>query len=178
MHQEVLSLMVKESVQAIEKLEQQTITQKADIKLKMKDLQIAKLQEQIEYRDQVIEEAKRIMKEVGIDNELVDDRIVELEDIVYDHGSLFNPNQRDSSQLKNYSKYSPRRNSTIGYQQAPNQPNSRRQPYSINVQNYMDRNDRNNFNSNYSRSEQKQVYRLGSNGSQKGLPQVLYNQGR
>lgn len=120
MHQEVLSLMVKESVQAIEKLEQQTITQKSDIRLKMKELQIAKLQEQIEFRDQMIDEAKRIMKEMGINNELVDDRIIELDDIVYDHGSIFNPTQRDSSQLKNYSKYSPRRNSTISYQPAQN----------------------------------------------------------
>ena len=93
MHLEVLELMMKEQITVVEKMEQQTLTSKSDIKVKVKELQIAKLQEQIVYRDEIIEEAKRIIKDFGIENGLEDDRIVEVNDIIYDHGSIFNPGQ-------------------------------------------------------------------------------------
>jgi hypothetical protein len=47
-------------------------------------MQINKLKEQMIYRDELLDEARRILKVEGLGQEIEDDRIVALEDIIYD----------------------------------------------------------------------------------------------
>ena len=62
LHIEVLNLMMKESIQVVENLNQETKFTKAEVRLKLKDVQIEKLQEQINLRDSMLTEAKIVMQ--------------------------------------------------------------------------------------------------------------------
>lgn len=50
-----------------ENMELDTKYQKAEITLMIKEAQIDKLQEQIVYRDELIDEARRVLKSAGLD---------------------------------------------------------------------------------------------------------------
>jgi hypothetical protein len=70
-------------------------------------MQINKLKEQIIYRDELLDEARRIIKVEGLGHELEDDRIVALEDIIYDQPMAGLRGDRDNrehnnSQIRNY----------------------------------------------------------------------------
>jgi ribosomal protein L25 (general stress protein Ctc) len=88
MHLEILNLMMKESSKMIENLDFDTKFQKAEIKIKIKDMQINKLREQIMYRDELIEESRNIMEQADL-KELADNRILHLDQIIYDHHGVF-----------------------------------------------------------------------------------------
>ena len=47
-------------------------------------MQINKLREQIIFRDELIDEARQMLKSSGINRHLEDDRIVKMDDIIYD----------------------------------------------------------------------------------------------
>jgi|APSaa5957512535_1039671.scaffolds.fasta_scaffold82259_1 hypothetical protein len=75
----------------------------------IKDAQIDKLQEQIVYRDELIDEARRVLKSAGLDEGRVhDERISGIEEIVYDHKTIFDSGAGAAnrgggdSQLRNY----------------------------------------------------------------------------
>jgi hypothetical protein len=94
MHVEVLHLMLRESVCIVENMELDTKWQKSEIKLKIRDIQINKLKEQIMFRDDLIDEARKMMKSAGMNQDLEDERIVQIEDIIYDQPSA---GQRDNT---------------------------------------------------------------------------------
>jgi hypothetical protein len=52
------------------------------------------------YRDELLDEARRMMKSAGIDQELEDDRIAMVEDIIYDQPVY--AREPNSSQMRNY----------------------------------------------------------------------------
>jgi hypothetical protein len=47
-------------------------------------MQINKLKEQIIFRDELLDEARGMMKSAGLNQRLEDDRIVRVDDIIYD----------------------------------------------------------------------------------------------
>ena len=69
-------------------------------------MQINKLREQILFRDELIDEARQMMKSAGINRHLEDDRIVKMDDIIYDQPITTNlrgdGREQHSSQLRNY----------------------------------------------------------------------------
>ena len=100
MHVEILQLMLKESIQIVENIETNTKYQKDEIKLRIKDAQISKLKEQVMFRDELIEEAKRLIKTSGINQNLqVANRIVPLEDIIYENQVVVRGDDRANSGL-------------------------------------------------------------------------------
>ena len=62
MHVEVLHLMLRESIQVVENMDSDTRWQKGEVKIKIRDMQINKLKEQLVYRDELLDEARRMMK--------------------------------------------------------------------------------------------------------------------
>lgn len=109
MHIEVLQLMMNESITMIDNMEIDTKFQKAEIKIKIKDLQINKLMEQLKYRDEFIEESRQIMGQADL-KDIRDDRIIAIDQILYDN-SLFDSSARDERRGGNYVKKSSRINS-------------------------------------------------------------------
>ena len=100
MHVEILQLMLKESIQIVENIETNTKYKKDKIKLRIKDAQISKLKEQVMFRDELIEEAKRLIKTSGINQNLqVANRIVPLEDIIYENQVVVRGDDRANSGL-------------------------------------------------------------------------------
>ena len=92
--------MLKESIQIVENIETNTKYQKDEIKLRIKDAQISKLKEQVMFRDELIEEAKRLIKTSGINQNLqVANRIVPLEDIIYENQVVVRGDDRANSGL-------------------------------------------------------------------------------
>lgn len=89
MHLEILNLIMKESIQVVENLTTETRFQKAEIRLKVKDIQLAKLQEQVALRDKLLNEARQLMQDNG--KQLDDDKIMTLEQILYNSKYLFEP---------------------------------------------------------------------------------------
>lgn len=106
-HHELLGMMLRESVKIVENMELDTKYQKAEITLMIKDAQINKLQEQIVYRDELIDEARRVLKSAGLDEGRIrDERILGVEEIIYDHKTIFDPanaasHRGSDSQLRN-----------------------------------------------------------------------------
>lgn len=84
MHIEVLHLMLRESVQIVENMDSDTKWQRGEIKIKCRDMQINKLKEQIMFRDELIDEARQMLKSAGVNQRLEDDRIVRVDEIIYD----------------------------------------------------------------------------------------------
>lgn len=84
MHIEILHLMLRESIQIVENMDSETRWQKGEIKIKIRDIQINKLKEQLIFRDDLLDEARRMMKSAGMNQDLEDDRIIQVEDIIYD----------------------------------------------------------------------------------------------
>ena len=76
--------MLKESAQVIETMDMDTKWQKDEIRIKCRDMQIHKLKEQIIFRDELLEEARKMMKSAGVSQDLEDERIIPIADIVYD----------------------------------------------------------------------------------------------
>jgi len=70
MHIEVLHLMLRESVQIVENMDSDTKWQRGEIKIKCRDMQINKLKEQIIYRDELIDEARSMLKSAGMNQRL------------------------------------------------------------------------------------------------------------
>lgn len=69
--------------------------QKADLQLKIKDNQLTKLQEQIRVRDEMLVSAKRKFKIEGVEFDIEDPRLIQLEELIT-QGSLFPPIQSAS----------------------------------------------------------------------------------
>jgi len=68
-------------------------SQKMDVRMKFKDNQINLLKEQIIFRDEMIDEARRMLKSSGMNTEVLrDKRIIDVDDIIYD----FRDNQNGS----------------------------------------------------------------------------------
>lgn len=107
-HVEVLQLMMSESIKIVENMELDTKYQKAEIRLKIRDAQINKLQEQIVYRDELIDEARRALKSAGLEaNTLHDERILNVQEIIYDHKTIFDnggltSHRANDSRIGNY----------------------------------------------------------------------------
>lgn len=74
-------------------MEIDTKFQKAEIKIKIKDLQINKLKEQLMYRDEIIEESRAIMGQADL-KDIRDDRILQIDQIMYDQ-SVFDTNREN-----------------------------------------------------------------------------------
>ena len=89
-HVEVLAAMMKESIQAVENMDIDTKFQKAEIRNKIKDLQISKLVEQINYRDGLIDEARKIMNQADLNAEIADERIMHPDHLIHDNSEVFN----------------------------------------------------------------------------------------
>lgn len=64
---------------------------KAEIRLKVKDIQLSKLQEQLHLRDDLLNIARRAMNDNQNTQNLSDNRIMTIEQILYDSKHLFEP---------------------------------------------------------------------------------------
>ena len=77
--------MMGESKQIIENLELDTTNQKQEVRLKIKDAYINKLREQIVYRDDLLDEARRALKSAGGQSDGINDnRIIDVDNLLYD----------------------------------------------------------------------------------------------
>ena len=78
------------------------------MKLKIKDAFIHKLKEQIVFRDDLIDEARRMLKSAGAGSELNDNRVIDVDDLLYDpfdKRDRSNPRETEqSSRLRNYNQ--------------------------------------------------------------------------
>lgn len=83
-HLEVLQAMIRESIQVVENVELASKITKTEQKMKIKDAQIHKLREQIAFRDELLDEARRLMRQNGLKHHLEDRRISDLGDLHYD----------------------------------------------------------------------------------------------
>ena len=108
--------MMKESIQVVENVETSTLHQKTDVKLKIRDAQINRLKDQIVFRDDLLSEA-RTMLNTGEGSKLQDNRIVPIEDIIFESQILVLPpatviptsskiNQGSQSPGRNYGNHS------------------------------------------------------------------------
>ena len=84
MHIEVLQAMMRESIQVVENVELDGRVQKADYKHKVKEAQIGRLREQVVFRDELIDEARRMLRSAGVTQSLDDRRIVDINDLYHD----------------------------------------------------------------------------------------------
>jgi len=62
--------------------------QKADVQIKVKDIQLSKLHEQIKIRDEMLDNARRTMDHEGVEYELEDPRILTLQELLSDSSSF------------------------------------------------------------------------------------------
>ena len=84
MHIEVLQAMMRESIQVVENVELDGRIQKADYKLKVKEAQVVRLKEQVIFRDELIDEARRMLKSAGVMQSLDDRRIIDIGDLYHE----------------------------------------------------------------------------------------------
>ena len=103
-HIEVLQAMLRESIQVVENVEVDGKFQKGEIKLKIRDAQINKLKEQVIFRDELIDEARRMLKSAGVRQELDDRRIVDVEDMFYEGQVVVKDHQFDGNNVTGYNR--------------------------------------------------------------------------
>lgn len=84
MHIDVLQAMMRESIQVVENVELDGRVQKGDYKLKVKDAQIVRLKEQVVFRDELIDEARRMLRSAGVMQSLDDRRIIDIKDLYHE----------------------------------------------------------------------------------------------
>ena len=88
---EVLLHMMNEQIASIESIDQKRKEKKSENDLKVKELQLTRLQEQIMYRDKLLENARNTFEQEQLQSEQLEDpRIMSLEDMMADE-SLFPP---------------------------------------------------------------------------------------
>jgi len=71
---ELLGHILKENIILVENLDFQRKEQKADLQIKIKDMQVSKLSEQIKIRDEMLSNAKKKLEGTG--QEFEDPRII------------------------------------------------------------------------------------------------------
>lgn len=123
MHIEILNLMMKESIQVVENMNSETKFSKAEVRLKLKDVQIQKLQEQLQIRDGVINEAKKLVDRSELPGTVLrDDRIMTIDQVMYDNAYLYEPISKNKAGI-NSGKESPRKHNygEYGTKRAPAQ---------------------------------------------------------
>ena len=89
---EILQHIMRENTILVENLEFSRKEQKADLQLKVKENQLVKMHEQIRIRDEMLSQARRKFKIEGVDFDIEDPRLVQLDELVH-QGSLFPPIQ-------------------------------------------------------------------------------------
>ena len=144
MHLEVLQLMMKESIQIVENIETSTQHQKADVKLKIRDLQINRLKEQIIFRDELIDEARTMLHSAGV-RKLQDNRIAPFEDIIYENQIILRNREVQNSRLNNNNNNNNQALNFNGKGYGSNPANNRKQVsrmFASNNNNYIDRAER------------------------------------
>lgn len=196
MHLEILQLMMKESIQIVENIETNTKYQKEEIKLKIKDVQLNKLREQIMFRDELLEEARHLLKSAGNSNQLQNNRILPLEDIMFENQVVIRDRGDQNSRLTQ-ATVSPARN--YGSNSHQSRKMAMNGMFGANNNNYVDRLERlemingknrdnhylgndglrrngseQRFINNY--SSKKNSYNGVNKGSTSGLPTALQNQ--
>lgn len=77
---ELLGHIMKENIILVENLEFQRKEQKADLQIKIKDMQVSKLSEQLKIRDEIIQNAKKRLHNEA--NEIDDPRIIQVDELV------------------------------------------------------------------------------------------------
>lgn len=92
---DLLNHIVRENTILVENMEFSRKEQKADLQLKIKEMQFSKLQEQIKIRDEMLNQAKRRYKVEGFEFDIDDPRLVQLEELM-SQGSIFPPIQNTS----------------------------------------------------------------------------------
>jgi hypothetical protein len=85
---DMLKLILSESTRVVEKMELESQYHKGEVRQKIKDAQIKKLKEQVMHRDELIDEARRILITHGFQGELVDPRIIHVNDLIFDHQQI------------------------------------------------------------------------------------------
>ena len=102
---------MKESIQIVENMNAETKFNRAEIRLKIKDIQIGKLQEQIQFRDELIDEARKIIRDTsaGPPTSLTDDRILTIDQVMYDNKAIYESLNTNRNQNLNTGTSSPRR---------------------------------------------------------------------
>ena len=76
---------MRENVALVENMDQQRKEKKAENELKLRELQLSKLQEQIMYRDKLLENARAVFEQEQLSAEQLDDpRILELDEMISD----------------------------------------------------------------------------------------------
>lgn len=191
--------MMNESKKIVKNVELDTKNQKQEIQLRIKDTQIYKLKEQIIFRDELIDEARRYLKSAGINRELVDDRIIEVDDLIYDtnlgQGARPGDNNGGQSNLRNYNvnnqgnstnlNNSPRRN--YGSNNQNSNPNISSQKRLVNnqIQAYADKVETKNQRDLYQNgitsqykgaTPQPPIFTQKKGSGQLGIPRAAQNQ--
>jgi len=179
----------------VENIETNTKYQKEEIKLKIKDVQLNKLREQIMFRDELLEEARHLLKSAGNSNQLQNNRILPLEDIMFENQVVIRDRGDQNSRLTQ-ATVSPARN--YGSNSHQSRKMAMNGMFGANNNNYVDRLERlemingknrdnhylgkdglrsngseQRFINNY--SSKKNSYNGVNKGSTSGLPTALQN---
>ena len=93
---ELLGHILKENIILVENLEFQRKEQKVELQLKLKEMQLSKLSEQLKIRDDVIGNAKKKLGEGAA--EIIDDpRMIQVEELVSQTTSILPPINNNGS---------------------------------------------------------------------------------
>jgi hypothetical protein len=87
---EVLNHVMRENTILVENMEFSRREQKADLQIKIKEMQFSKLQEQIKVRDEMLAQARRRYKVEGLEYDIEDPRMIQIEELMQ-QSSLFPP---------------------------------------------------------------------------------------
>ncbi len=93
---ELLGHILKENIILVENLEFQRKEQKAELQLRLKEMQLSKLSEQLKYRDDVIGNARKKLGNEGA-ADIDDPRIIQVEELVAQTSSFLPPINNNGS---------------------------------------------------------------------------------